>query len=229
MTTFHVEFRFPDGSDSPAQIVTQMFLFRVLLMKAVELSQFGVLRIDDEEAWRDNKRATVMLTDDSLQRGDRYEVSQSGYQGTEAATASAHLEAQGMTFVEAVAFAKEDARKLIASLRSHLLSIDGQSLGVLEKLVEKPVWARRASRNTWERIEESLMPKERVIEGLQQNILRVVTLGELTGVPNIANWKFTLSQALGVTQQEVATAFKALEQNVQMKFDREVGSYIMVW
>ena len=215
VTRFHVEFRFPDGSDSPAQVVSQMFFFRALLMKAVELSQFGVLKADsDREKWNQNKQAVVLLQGDSLN------VSLAG-----AEPGDARIE----TFEQAVAFAKQDAKNLLTSLRSHLMNIDGASLNVLQAIVEKPVWKRRAERMTWKRIEQSLMPAERVVEGLQQDILRLISLNQLTGVPNIANWKYAASQALGVTQAEIVNAFRTLEKNVRLNFDRELGSYIVLW
>ena len=174
VTRFHVEFRFPDGSDSPAQVVSQMFLFRALLMKAVELSQFGVLKADsDRVKWNQNKQAVVLLQGDD----------------------------QGISLVGTE----------------------------LQAIVEKPVWQRRAERMTWKRIEQSLMPAERVVEGLQQDILRLISLNQLTGVPNIANWKYAASQALGVSQVEIVNAFRTLEKNVRLNFDRELGSYIVLW
>jgi len=215
VTRFHVEFRFPDGSDSPAQVVSQMFLFRALLMKAVELSQFGVLKADsDRVKWNQNKQAVVLL------QGDDQGIS---LVGTE--PGDTRIE----TFEQAVAFAKQDAKNLLTSLRSHLMNIDGASLNVLQAIVEKPVWQRRAERMTWKRIEQSLMPAERVVEGLQQDILRLISLNQLTGVPNIANWKYAASQALGVSQVEIVNAFRALEKNVRLDFDRELGSYIVMW
>ena len=209
VTRFHVEFRFPDGSDSPAQVVSQMFLFRALLMKAVELSQFGVLKADsDREKWNQNKEAVAVL------QGD---------------TQGFSFESTRVTFDEAVAFAKQDAKNLLTSLRSHLMNIDGASLNVLQAIVEKPVWQRRAERMTWKRIERSLMPAERVVEGLQQDIIRLISLNQLTGIKNIANWKFAASRALGVSQVELVNAFRTLEKNVRLDFDRELGSYIVMW
>ena len=196
VTRFHVEFRFPDGSDSPAQVVSQMFLFRALLMKAVELSQFGVLKVDsNREKWNKKKQAVVLL------QGDSESIS---LVGTE--PGDARIE----TFEQAVAFAKQDAKNLLTWLRSHLMNIDGASLNVLQAIVEKPVWKRRAERMTWKRIEKSLMPVERVVEGLQQDILRLISLNQLTGVKNIANWKYAASQALGGSQAELANAFPTL-------------------
>jgi len=46
---FHVELRFPDASDAPAQIVAQMFMFRAMLLKAIELSKFGVITARADE------------------------------------------------------------------------------------------------------------------------------------------------------------------------------------
>lgn len=52
VTEFHIELRFPDASDAPSQIAAQAYLFRAMLIKAVELSKFGVLIWPDDEIRR---------------------------------------------------------------------------------------------------------------------------------------------------------------------------------
>ena len=206
---FHVEFRFPDASDSPAQIVAQMFLFRALLMKAVELSQYGVVKVDsDHVKWSKTKEAVVAL------QGDDYRL---------------NFDSTGMTFEQAVEFARTDAKNLLWSLRSHIINVDGESWNVLFSMVEKPVWTRRVGRRTWKAIEDALMPREAVLEGVAQNLLRLISLNQLTGIKNIANWKYAAGQALGVTQNELISAFRRLESQVKLDFDRQLGSFVAVW
>ena len=91
------------------------------------------------------------------------------------------------------------------------------------------MWKRRASRKTFKDIEESLMPKASVVEGLSRDLLRIISLNQLTGIKNISHWKFAASQALGVTQNELVAAFRNLEMNVKLNFDRELGSYVAAW
>jgi hypothetical protein len=209
ITRFHVEFRFPDASDSPAQIVSQMFLFRALLLKAVELSQFGVIKVDSNGTrWVKSKQVVNLLT-----------TSENSWEPLPGE----------MTFDEAVEFAKNDAENLLRSLRSSIQSIDGESYDILQAIIEKPVWKRREEHQQWRRIEKTLMPSERVLEGVEQNLLRFISLNRLTGVKNIQHWKHDVAQKLGVTDNQLISAFRKLEKQVTLDFDRTLGSFVVRW
>jgi hypothetical protein len=49
---FHYENRFPDADLSPTSIVAKAFLFLAILLKAVELSQYGVIHVGKIHEWR---------------------------------------------------------------------------------------------------------------------------------------------------------------------------------
>lgn len=54
-TRMHFEFRFPDGSLYPAQIVAQNILFAAMFIKAIELSQIGLISTGGREYWEETK------------------------------------------------------------------------------------------------------------------------------------------------------------------------------
>jgi len=203
VSRFHVELRFPDGSDSAAQVVAQMFLFRALLLKAVELSQFGVLKVNsDENKWTMNKNAAAAFYGFSFE----------------------------MTLAQAAEFAKNDAESLLKSLRSALMSIDGESYTVLEKIIETPVWKRRReNKQSWLRIEKTLMPPKRVLQGMEDNLLRLITLNEITGFKTMQHWKHEAATRLNVTDGQLVGAFRKLERQVRLDFDRTTGTFLAVW
>jgi len=203
---FHVEFRFPDASDVPAQIVAQMFLFRALMMKAVELSRFGVIKLGDannDGLWTKNKNAVKVLG-----TGDT-----SG----------------GMTFAEAEEFAKGDARNLLKALRPILMNIDGSSIHVLNEMVERPVWRRRRSRQAWNTIERELLPREHQLDDVAEKLLKAITLQSVTGFKQMAHWKTAAATFIGVPQNLIVNALRQIAQEVKLEFDAELGTYTVVW
>lgn len=48
ITKFHIEFRFPDCSVFPAQMATVNFMLKAIIIKAIELSKYGVLDTTEE-------------------------------------------------------------------------------------------------------------------------------------------------------------------------------------
>lgn len=61
-TDFHLELRFPDSSDAPAQTLALDRLFRAMVIKAAELSLRGVIQVDaDRETWEKTKSVAEAL------------------------------------------------------------------------------------------------------------------------------------------------------------------------
>ena len=52
ISNFHLEFRFPDADLSPISASAKTFLFLGLLLKSVDLSQYGVIHVGKIEPWR---------------------------------------------------------------------------------------------------------------------------------------------------------------------------------
>lgn len=203
---FHVEFRWPDSSDSPAQVVAQMYLFRALLMKAVELSRFGVMNADsDADQWAKNKQAVIGLAEGRIFGAGTPEE------------------------FDPVPFAQEEARKLVSALRNHLLNIDGSSLRILEEVVETPVWRRRREGHSWDRVERNLLPRDRQLNEDSEQVLRAVLLQQVTGAGSAKEWKSKAADTLGLKRARVVSAVKRIEHQVQMVFDRSAGTYMVVW
>jgi hypothetical protein len=62
----HFELRFPDGSLYPAQIAAQNMLYCAMLIKAIELSELGVINTGDVDEWNETKElyAAIRNSDD---------------------------------------------------------------------------------------------------------------------------------------------------------------------
>lgn len=200
VTEFHLELRFPDSSDSPAQIVAQMFLFRAMLMKAVSLSQFGVIRADDDRV-RTTKNVVHHLQNGTCTPAD-------------------------------IDYARDQAGTLIALMRPSILSIDGSSIGILEELVNKPVWQRRSETPvpSWVEIDAALLPRERKVSDASQVVLKAVELQEVLGAKTAQVWKAQAAAALGIPENLVRNGLLQIgRQGIRLEFDAKLGTYYVAW
>jgi hypothetical protein len=55
ISKFHIELRFPDGSLYPAQIAGQNILYASILLKAVEISELGIINCGNAALWEETK------------------------------------------------------------------------------------------------------------------------------------------------------------------------------
>ncbi|MCW5214616.1 hypothetical protein VU13_04845, partial [Desulfobulbus sp. US5] len=55
ISNFHLEFRFPDGDLCPVSITAKTFLFMTMMLKAVEISKFGLLKVDSGSLETNNR------------------------------------------------------------------------------------------------------------------------------------------------------------------------------
>ncbi|MCD4750809.1 MAG: hypothetical protein K8R59_15660, partial [Thermoanaerobaculales bacterium] len=59
---FHLEFRFPDADLSATSIVAKAFLFLAIILKAVEMSQYGLIHVGRLREWRRKVELLDMLS-----------------------------------------------------------------------------------------------------------------------------------------------------------------------
>lgn len=137
LSRFHVEMRAMDCLLSPSAVAAFSCLWHAMMIKAVEISRYGVVEVGDKD-WlveAESIRKDLLNNMKSYQDGDRF-----GY--TE--NLPKHYEALiGQSF------------DLISQVK-HILMKMGPAYEVLEKLAERPCALRRCDGETWERIEADL-------------------------------------------------------------------------
>lgn len=190
---FHLEFRFPDADLSATSVTAKTFLFFAMILKAVDLSQYGVIHVGKIKPWR---RKTELLdwisnNDGSLATSDTSRISD-----------------------EVLEELRNGGRELLDLLsptfewfHDSTLSFTNPALEVLNSLAEQPISLLRCAGYNWQEIETYLNNKinhnRTTAEGLDQRLMQRIELGEWTNLPSKEAWQWHAARELFLTPQEL--------------------------
>ena len=81
---FHLEFRFPDADISPVSVTAKTFLFLAMLLRAVDLSQYGLIHVGYVTSWQRKKHLLNLLSnnDGDLATSDTSQSQRRDHRGT---------------------------------------------------------------------------------------------------------------------------------------------------
>ncbi|MEA3296164.1 MAG: hypothetical protein U9Q27_03450 [Patescibacteria group bacterium] len=135
--TFHIEFRVADCLICPSATAALACLYYTLVIKAVEISRYGVLEVGDNK-WLKHEikiKDTLLNNTKPYDSGDRFSNTEN------------LLKYQNELIFNSL--------ELIHQLK-HLLIKIGPAYEVLEKLAERPIALRRCGGESWTDIEKNL-------------------------------------------------------------------------
>ncbi len=207
---FQVEFRFPDADLSPTSVTAKTFLFLALLLKAVDLSQYGVIHVGKINPWHrkialldmlnnnDGKLATSdtsAITDDIIE-----ELRQGGYE---------LLDLLAPTFERFV---------------------DTPALDVLLALTEQPVSLLRCAGYSWDAIEARLAERavldEVGLDKIDRRLMQSIELGEWTRHASLNAWQWFAARELYLTPQELERRLEQIQGWRGLRWDSRQGTLV---
>jgi len=171
ISQFHVEFRGCDGLLCPSAVASIACMYYCLMLKAVEISKFGILTLNDMD-WVDQsekvKRA-LLNNKKGYNEGDRFSDTSELYN---------HYN-----------YLRNDSIDLIQQLKHQLIKL-GPSYHILEKLAKNPVGLRLSKGEHWQDIEKDLSTKAESVFDNKFNILlsEYIDLRLISKCNNINNW-----------------------------------------
>lgn len=176
ISRFHVELRVMDGVLSPSIVAAIGCLYYALVIKAVEISRYGLLEVGDEEWMIKAKEVKSALLNNmkSYSDGDRW-----------GNTKRLHKYYDILI---------KESLELVHQLK-HILIAVGPAYQVLEQLAEKPAALRRCDGQSWEEIEASFavpMSSEGIFEA---KINEYIDLRMVTECQNVGEWIEEISTA----------------------------------
>ena len=169
ISRFHVEFRGCDAILSPSAIASIACLYYCLILKAVEISKFGILTLDDDD-WM--KQAEIVKKElfnnmKNYGAGDRFSD-----------TSKLYLYYN---------YLRKESIDLIQQLKHQLIRL-GPSYHILKKLAQSPIGLERVKGKSWEDIEQDLAVKPEP-ENILDNILsEYIDLRIISNCTNIQSW-----------------------------------------
>ena len=142
VSTFHIENRIADGCLSPSVITAWGMMIYCMMLKAVRLSQYGLMEVGSREYLGQLEEASAHLINGQSRDYGSHRVADTSGIGPY------------------IPFLRENARELIQLLKGELNGL-GPSFDILMQLADRPVSLRRSQGDSWEDIENELNPQSR--------------------------------------------------------------------
>lgn len=219
ISRFHLEFRGADGIMCPSAIAALGCMYYALVIKAVEISRYGVVEVGNKE-WLEQAeviKEALMNNTKAFNAGDRFSDTSLLYKYHDILIS--------------------EALDLVHQLKPILIKI-GPAYEVLEKLAERPVAIRRCEGQTWETIEKDLeviIDKDGLIDVA---LSEIVTLNQVSECKNVEEWIQEASKVLiqdsiardtDINTEEVVQNFvrKRCEDG-KMIWSNSIGAPIMI-
>jgi len=206
----HYENRFPDADLSPTSIVAKTFLFLAMLLKAVEMSQYGVIHVGKIDEWRRKCQLLDWLSnnDGNLATSDTSRITP-----------------------EIIEELRVGCRELLELLKPVFDRWEhNPSFEVLSLLAETPLSLLRASGRSWGEIEALLAERAATpagaLDATDQRLMRYIELAELTGRAALETWKWEVARDLFLTPQELDRRLAGLDRVRGLRWDAQLGTLV---
>lgn len=232
ISNFHLEFRFPDVGLFPALMATQNILFKAVLIKAVEISKFGVLTTTEDNLELINKLYSFRnkgfgsyndvldecyFIDEELSRKIKKESPD---------RESLPLNEEGITGL------KKLANELVNFLAPTIKQIDETALTMLKHFANTPVslMFKEMKTDKIEKINDSL---EEIIDNIyvktndeeMLTVLELIESGMLHNVESTGDW-FNKASNLITCKEGLDTIIDRISKVVELGFSKELGYYV---
>lgn len=165
---FHAEFRQADSTMCPTYYAAIACMHYALVVKAVEISRYGLLKVGDE-GWLKKAREMKKMILNGM--GD--------YNGPRVADTHKVL--------DNVDYFVQDSLDLVGQLKSILLKL-GPAYDVLLKLAKRPAALRRLDGDKWVDIEKDLVVEMSPINQLEIKISEIIDLRLIDDCRNTKEW-----------------------------------------
>ncbi|HEB65624.1 MAG TPA: hypothetical protein ENJ02_08795 [Chloroflexi bacterium] len=207
---FHVEFRFPDAHLSPTAITAQTFLFLALALKAVDLSQYGILHVGKTVSWQRKVEILNLLSnnDGKLATSDTSGITDE--------------------IIEELRQGCYEMLDLLVPIFDHFT--DNPGLDVLLALAETPMSLMRSSGHGWDTIEERLAARTAVddlgLDEIDYRLMQRIELGEWSASDSVEAWQWQAASDLFLTPQELERRLNRLDVLRGVRWDERQGTMV---
>ncbi len=192
ISTFHVEFRFPDGDLSPLSITAKVFLFLVMMLKAVEISKFGLLHVGKTSQWQRKKELLDLISnnDGKLATSDT---------------------AACLPYLDEY---RQNASSLLRFLKSIFILLDNPAELILQSLAESPISLRRHRGLDWQQIDQELQglvgSEEKMDEG-DYKLCKIIEMGLVEQKEDFQSWLVSAAYLCNCPPEEVSKRLEKYE------------------
>ncbi len=213
VSRFHIENRIADGAMSPAAVTAWAMLCYALVLKAVRLSQYGIMETGSREYMDGVKEVRPHIIDGEMRSwGDERYANTSGLR-------------------EHIPWLQGNARELIQLLKSELSHL-GPAYDILYSMAERPLSLRRVDGDSWEKIEHDLYGDYAAAQSRNtpgDDSMAIQELIDLTTIYECANleeWEGEVAASLGKEVSDIHDIVRALIDSGEYRWSEPIGGVI---
>jgi len=207
---FHLEFRYPDADLSPTSVSAKTFLFLAMVLKSVDLAQYGVIHVGKIGPWRRKVELINLLSNND---------------GNLATSDTASINAE---IIEELRCGCHELLDLLAPTFERFQ--DNPALDVLLSLAGEPISLLRCAGYDWEEIEVLLSTKTRLdpvgVDSIDRRLMQRIELGEWAGQSSLESWKWHAARELTLTPHDLERRLDKLRTLRVMRWDDRQGTII---
>ena len=209
---FHLELRFPDADFSPTSVTVKAFLCLAMILKAVDMSQYGVIHVGKLREWRRKKELLDMLNnnDGNLATSDTSQVTPAVIEELRAG-----------------------CRELLALLKPSLTRFErNPSFEILCSLAENPISLRRIQGYSWQEIEQQLSLVTALYEPkwdkVDKQLMRYIEFAEFAECAAEEDWKAATAKSLFSPVSDIEDHLRKIASFRAMRWDAQLGTYVFL-
>jgi hypothetical protein len=204
ITQFHIELRYPDGSIYPAQIASQNILHASLILKAIELSEHGIISCGTPEEWTETK--------------DLYQKIRTRVPGARLAQPIDDSVKQIM---------RNRALDMLKELKSALDQYDAHAYPILRILADTPISMLRRE-HTNNDINTMFYDTMKCMYHTEyehlEPLIKAINMQQINGCYNQADWERKVETSLNMKHGDASELLFKLNMFKNTVFDKELGT-----
>jgi len=214
VSCLHLEARYLDGMFSPTAIAAHACLMYGMMLKAVELSAYGLLKAGDNAYMEEQKTMFSLLCNNKFGEGfGEVRVSDTS------------------KFYPYIPKVQDQVKELINLVRGVLVHDPG-AIYALEQLAKRSVAQMRIDGMDWDQIESSLYyGNSKKDQGVEKNIQEILNTSSVCGCADKEEWINTVASIIaeenGEPQDEAI--IKNLKQNVSSSLQKMTENGTVWW
>lgn len=215
VTRLHVEGRYMDGNLSAATVTAHAVLLYAIMLKAVEVSKYGLLYSGSTSYMElQNEIYNNLCNRDGPWDGSRF---------SDTSNLSPYI--QNL---------KKQSKQLIRILRGPMSDLS-PAADILSKLADKPLAYSLMEGHSWKEIESWLMPEVSEMDSTEYEILQLVDLGVISSCVDEKEWVGAVAEQIAtsavegespVTRDSLQKYVANLAAHRKIHWSKEAGSYI---
>ena len=210
--TFHIENRIADSVMCPAPVTAWAMLCYALVLKAVRLSQYGIMEVGDRDYCKSQRDIEHTLINGQ----------NNGWDGCRNADTSG--------IGPYIPWLRDSAREMVQLLKPELHNL-GPSYDILMALAERPCSLRRVEGDSWEKIEADLYPQDELdphTTMAEDEVREIVDLAGIVDCENVEMWIEEVAAYLGAQPPVVADVVYQMVESSNYRWSPPIGALITV-